>query len=138
MSRDTKTIGDRELDLLRWIAERGDASVGEAAQEFGVPRDLARSTVMTMMDRLRKKGHLDRRRRGGVYRYSSPSSSRELLHDVVHTFVESTLGGSVSPFVTYLVESDDLSEREIAELEQLVESLHSKRGGERSNGGGRG
>jgi predicted transcriptional regulator len=128
MSKDTKTIGDRELDLLRWIAERGDASVGEAAHEFGVPRDLARSTVMTMMDRLRKKGHLQRRRRGGVYRYSSPSSSRELLQGVVHTFVESTLGGSVSPFVTYLVESDDLSDREIAELEQLVESLHSKRG----------
>lgn len=123
-----KTIGDRELDLLRYIAERGDASVGEAAEEFGAPRGLARSTVMTMMDRLRKKGHLERRRQGGVYRYASPASTREVLHDVVASFVEGTLGGSVSPFVAYLADSGEVSESELAELEALVESLHARQG----------
>ena len=50
------TIGDQELALLQHIDESGAASVGEVAASFGEPRGLARSTVLTMMERLRGKG----------------------------------------------------------------------------------
>lgn len=121
-----KTIGDQELALLRWVAGRGGATVGEAAEGFGTARDLARSTVLTMMERLRKKGHLHRAKVEGVYRYSSPASPREVLRSVVETFVEQTLGGSVSPFVAYLAESGEVSEGELRELEELVARLQSR------------
>ena len=55
------TIGDQELALLHHIDECGHASVGEVAVGFGEPRGLARSTVLTMMERLRSKGYLKRR-----------------------------------------------------------------------------
>ena len=55
------SIGEQELALLRHIADRGSLTVGEASEEFGAPRGLARSTVLTMMERLRGKGHLGRR-----------------------------------------------------------------------------
>ena len=55
-----KTIGDQELALLQYIAEQGDASVGEVAAAFGESRGLARSTVLTMMERLRAKDYLQR------------------------------------------------------------------------------
>ena len=80
-----------------------------------------------MMDRLRAKGHLERRRVGGVFQYCSPRSSGELLHGAVRSFVEKTLDGSVSPFVSYLVESAEVSDEELAELEQLVAKLQSQR-----------
>ncbi len=121
-----KSIGDQELALLRWVAERGGATVGEAAEGYGAPRDLARSTVLTMMERLRAKGHLSRRKVEGVYRYSSPSSPTELLRGVVESFVQQTLGGSVSPFVAYLAETEGLTENEVEELEALVARLQSK------------
>ncbi len=121
-----KTIGDQELALLRWVAGRDGATVGEAAEGFGLPRGLARSTVLTMMERLRKKGHLLRAKVEGVYRYSSPASPREVLRSVVETFVEQTLGGSVSPFVAYLAESGEVSDEELRELEELVARLHHR------------
>jgi predicted transcriptional regulator len=120
------TIGDQELALLRWLAGCGGATVGEAVEGFGLPRGLARSTVLTMMERLRKKGRLRRAKVEGVYRYSSPDSPRELLRGVVETFVEQTLGGSVSPFVAYLAESGEVSDQELEELAELVERLHSR------------
>jgi len=120
------TIGDQELALLRWLAGRDDATVGEAVEGFGLPRGLARSTVLTMMERLRKKGRLRRAKVEGVYRYASPDSPRELLRGVVETFVEQTLGGSVSPFVAYLAESGEVSDEELEELEELVARLHSR------------
>ena len=121
------TIGDQELALLRYVAEAGPATVGEVAEGFGVPRGLARSTILTVMERLRKKGRLRRRKAGGVYRYSSPVPAGEVLRGVVQSFVETTLGGSVSPFVNYLAEAEDVSEEELAELAQIVARLSEKR-----------
>ena len=123
----TVRLGDQELALLTFVAERGGATVGEVADQFGAPRGLARSTVLTMMERLRQKRRLTRRRVDGVYRYFSPTSRRDVLRDVVQTFVEKTLGGSVSPFAAYLTESADLSEEEIAELQRVVSELRHKR-----------
>ena len=122
-----KTIGDQELALLRHIAEGGPASVGEVVEAFGAPRGLARSTVLTMMERLRQKGYLDREPVEGVYRYKAANSPGELLQGAVRTFVEKTLAGSVSPFVTYLTERSEVSDEELAELEQLVDRLKSRR-----------
>ncbi|HXO27752.1 MAG TPA: BlaI/MecI/CopY family transcriptional regulator [Thermoanaerobaculia bacterium] len=122
-----KSIGDQELALLRYVAEQGPVTVAQAVEGFGADRGLARSTVLTMMDRLRAKGHLERRRVGGVFQYSSPRSSGELLRGAVHSFVEKTLDGSLSPFVSYLVESAEVSDQELAELERLIAKLHSQR-----------
>jgi predicted transcriptional regulator len=122
-----KSIGDQELALLRHVAEVGSVTVAQAVEGFGAGRGLARSTVLTMMERLRAKGHLVRRRAGGVFRYTSPASAGEVLRGVVHSFVEKTLAGSVSPFVSYLVESAEVSDEELAELERLVAKLQSQR-----------
>lgn len=122
-----KTIGDQELSLLQYLGEQGGATVGQAAEGFGVPRGLARSTVLTMMERLRQKGHLDRRQAGGIYQYFSPASPGQVMLGVVQSFVEKTLGGSVSPFVTYLTEKAEVSDEDLAELEELVARLQSKR-----------
>lgn len=125
-----KTIGDQELALLRYVAEEGRVSVGQVAEGFGAPRGLARSTVLTMMERLRQKGHLDREPADGVYRYFSPLPSGEVMRGAVRSFVEKTLSGSVSPFVAYLTETAEVSsvsDSELAELEELVARLKSKR-----------
>jgi predicted transcriptional regulator len=122
----TARLGDQELALLTFIAEQGGATVGEVADRFGAPHGLARSTVLTMMERLRQKRRLTRRRVDGVYRYFSPTSRGEVLRDVVQAFVEKTLGGSVTPFVAYLTESADLSAQEIAELQRVVSELRER------------
>jgi predicted transcriptional regulator len=122
-------VGEQELVLLRWVAERGPVSVGEAAETFGAPRGLARSTVLTMMERLRAKKRLTRRRAGGVFLYRSPDAPEQVLRAAVSRFVEGTLGGSLSPFVRYLAEAEDLPEDEVAELQAIVARLRARRGG---------
>jgi predicted transcriptional regulator len=122
-----RSIGDQELALLRFVAERGTATVAQAVEGFGAARGLARSTVLTMMERLRAKGHLERHQADRVFHYSSPASAGEVLRGAVHSFVEKTLEGSVSPFVSYLVESAEVSDAELADLERLVAKLQSQR-----------
>lgn len=122
-----ESIGEQELALLRYIADRGTATVGEAAEEFGTARGLARSTVLTMMERLRRKGHLARRALDGVYRYRARSSSADLLKNAVHRFVERNLEGSVTPFLAYLSEAGSVSDAELRELEDIVARLGAAR-----------
>jgi predicted transcriptional regulator len=119
------SIGEQELALLRHIADRGGVTVGEAAEEFGAVRGLARSTVLTMMERLRRKGHLGRRLVDGVYRYRSRASSADLLKGAVQRFVERNLEGSVSPFLAYLSDAGSVSDAELQELEEIVARLQA-------------
>ena len=123
------SIGDRELELLRWVEARGGATVGEAAEEYGAEHRLARSTVLTMMERLRKKRLLRRRSVAGIYRYAVAVPARELTRAAVADFVEATLGGSVAPFVAYLAEREALEESQLDELELLVARLRERRSG---------
>lgn len=127
MTPSESTIGEQEMALLRHIADRGGITVGEAADEFGSGRGLARSTVLTMMERLRRKGHLSRRMADGVYRYRALSSSAELLKGAVQRFVERNLDGSVSPFLAYLSDAGELSDRERRDLERIVAKLDAQR-----------
>jgi predicted transcriptional regulator len=125
------SIGEQELALLRHIADRGSVTVGEAADQFGASRALARSTVLTMMERLRLKGHLGRRLVDGVYRYRTRASSADLLKGAVQRFVERNLEGSVSPFLAYLSDAGRLSDEELKELQDLVQRLRADRRKER-------
>ncbi|HZV20487.1 MAG TPA: BlaI/MecI/CopY family transcriptional regulator [Hyphomicrobiales bacterium] len=116
-------LGQQELEVLRYVADNAPISVRQVAEQFGEPRGLARTTILTMMERLRKKGFLTRRKGTGVFEYAPAVAKTEILHDLVQNFVEKTLGGSLSPFVAYLAESKDLSEDEINELKELIDRL---------------
>ena len=125
--RPRHSIGDQELALLRFVSEEGPSSVAHAVAGFGQPRGLARSTVLTMMERLRKKGYLTRRQVAGIYQYAPRTAPGQAIRQAVQVFVERTLGGSVVPFVAYLTERESLSDEEIAELESLVARLRDRR-----------
>jgi len=121
------SIGDQELALLHYLAEHQPASVGEVAASYGEDRGLARSTVLTMMERLRGKGYLKRRHVKGIYRYSTATGPGEAMRSAVGQFVEKTLSGSVSPFVAWMSERATVSDNELAELQALVAQLQSQR-----------
>ncbi|PZP63597.1 MULTISPECIES: BlaI/MecI/CopY family transcriptional regulator [Pseudoxanthomonas] len=122
-----KSIGDQELALLQYIGEQGEATVGEVAAGFGEARGLARSTVLTMMERLRTKAYLRRKQVDGVYRYAATAGQDAVVQGAVQSFVEKTLQGSVSPFVAWMSQRSEVSDDELAELEALVAKLQSQR-----------
>ena len=120
------TLGDQELEVLHFVAGRAPVTVREVADEWGVPRGRARTTILTMMERLRKKGYLvrDGADGDGSYKYHAAVAPKAVLHNLVRDFVRKTLGGSVTPFVAYLADTPDgLSDVEVAELRKLVADM---------------
>lgn len=119
--------GSQELAALRFLAEHGPLSAGQMAETFGAEHGLARSTVLTMMERLRKKGNLTRKRVNGVFVYASALDRAGVLNRAVGQFVERALQGSVSPIAAYLTEQGEVSEDELRDLRRAVRALKSKR-----------
>ena len=120
-------LGELQLEILRFLSVHGPLTVGEVTARFGEPRGLARTTVLTVMERLREKGYLSRTKQEGVFRYAPYAGKAEVLRDLVHDFVEKALQGSVSPFFAYLGEEKALSDEEIAALRQLLEAAAGKK-----------
>ena len=122
------SLGDQELTLLRYVTDYAPVTVREAAAQFGEPHGLARTTILTMMERLRTKGYLTRRKDAGAFEYRPVVAKTELMQTLVHDFVEKTLGGSLSPFVAYLTDAKGLSERELSDLRKLLDAKDAERG----------
>ncbi len=122
------SLGDQELTLLRYVTDHAPVTVREAAAQFGEPHGLARTTILTMMERLRRKGFLTRLKDAGAFEYRPVVAKTELLQNLVHDFVEKALGGSLSPFVAYLTDAQGLSERELSELRKLLDAKDAERG----------
>lgn len=126
MARRRKSLGRAELEILKYVADHQPISVRDVAEHASRKNGLARTTVLTVMERLRKKGYLTRRKAKGIYRYCLKLAKAELMQTLVRDFVDGVLGGSVSPLTAYLDQTADLSDEEIARLRQLVQRLDSE------------
>lgn len=123
------SLGVQEAAVLRFIAERAPVPARAVIEKFAAEQDLARTTILTKLERLRKKGYLTRRRRQGVFYYSPRLPQDEVQQGLVRRFVEKTLGGSVSPVVAYLAGIEAISDEDLAELQRLAGELKAKRAG---------
>jgi predicted transcriptional regulator len=121
-----KSIGQAESEILRFIADRQGATVTEVADYMAETKGQSRNTVMTVMERLRAKGFLERSKDEGVYRYEAHAPKERVMEGLVQDFVDGVLGGSVSPLVAYLTKRIDVTDEQARELKELVERLKEK------------
>ena len=119
-------LGDQELEVLQFISEHAPITAREIAEGYGQERGLAKTTVLTVVERLRKKGYLMRRRRDGIFHYALRVPQNEVLQDLVRQFVQKTLAGSVSPVVAYVAHGHPLTDTDLEALQQLVDMLKAE------------
>jgi len=131
MADSSTVLGSTEIEILRFLSDHSPLSVGEVADHFAGTTGQARTTILTIMERLRAKGHLSRTRVSGTFHYSPVVAKDDLFRGLVKSFVDKTLAGSVSPFVAYLSECGPVSEEVLKQLKQLVRDLDQSRKGTR-------
>jgi BlaI family transcriptional regulator, penicillinase repressor len=111
-------LGPSELELLNMVWGAGGLTVRDAYEETRKTRNITLPAVMLSMNRLVKRGLLEKSasKRGAVYR---PAVSRDqVASSLIGDIVNRVLQGSVSPILSHLVEK--MSEGELAELRKLL------------------
>jgi predicted transcriptional regulator len=91
-----------ELECLKALWALGEGNVRDVVNQLAPSRRLAYTTVMTLLDRLVKKGGARRRKVGRRFLYT-PVLSREALRRVaVRELAESLFDGSRDELLAYL------------------------------------
>src|SRR3954447_4662359 len=120
-----RQLGPLEDELMQALWAAGDATVRELVDEAVV--DGAYTTIMTTLDRLYKKGLLERSPEGRAFRYRPKQSEAELQQGVVAAGLRELLSASRSKEapLSFLVET--ISEHDAALLDELQQAVEKKR-----------
>ena len=111
-----------ELDVMKVLWQQGRSNVREVHEELSRRYDWAYSTTKTTMDRMVRKGLLERQEFHGVFLYR-PLISRPLgLARLVQEFADRVLELNAAAVVPLFAEGGNLTTQELAELEQLLEA----------------
>ena len=127
MAKQPEPIGQVQLEILHYVADHHPVRVSDVAEYFARTAGKARTTVLTVMEKLREKGYLVRKKQNGAFHYAPRLAKNEVMASVVQRFIDESLGGSVSPFIAYLAETRDLSDAELAKLKDLVRGFEGRR-----------
>jgi predicted transcriptional regulator len=124
-------LGDLERAVMEHLWARAEAgsepvTVREVHEGIGAERALAYTTVMTVLDRLHKKGLVSQRRDGRAYRYA-PAATREQL---TAQTMRDTLGTLDPPDrrAAMLHFLDDATSEEIDDLRAALAALEARQG----------
>ena len=117
---DTQQLTPLELEIMNVLWETGPANV-QTVQAHMQGRELAYTTVQTMLNILHRKGKLKRRLRGRAFEYSATVSEAKALGHAVRDLVDRMFGGSSEELVMSLIKSRQIDATKIAELTRRLE-----------------
>jgi BlaI family transcriptional regulator, penicillinase repressor len=114
------TLTPQELELMKIVWQKGQATVRDVYETLLEHRKIAYTTVMTMMRVLEKKGYVKTQRVNRAYVYRPARPQRQVVRSMVREFVDRVFNGSAQPLLVHLVEDRRLSPEEVEELERLI------------------
>jgi BlaI family transcriptional regulator, penicillinase repressor len=112
-----------ELEIMHVLWESGPANV-QAVQK-ALKRELAYTTVQTMLNILHRKGRVKRALHDRAYVYKPAVSRKKALGDMVGDMVEKMFGGSAESLVLSLVDAKRLTPEKLERLRKMVEQAQS-------------
>jgi BlaI family transcriptional regulator, penicillinase repressor len=93
-----------ELDCMNMLWPMGEGTVREIRDALAPRRPRAYTTIMTIMDRLARKGVVERRKTGRAYTYRPNLSAETARAQALAQVIESFFGGSKESLMAHLDE----------------------------------
>ena len=108
-----------ELEIMHVLWAQAPANVQTVQQHL--PRELAYTTVQTMLNILHRKGKVKRTLKDRAYLYKPVVSRSQVVGQHMSDIVDRLFGGSAESLVMSLVEMKHLSPKKLARLQKLLE-----------------
>jgi len=122
--RKTERLTPLELEIMEVLWETGAANVQTVQQRL--KRELAYTTVQTMLNILHRKGKVKRALKDRAYFYKPAVSRRQVVRQAVNDLVEHLFGGSVESLVMSLVETKHLTPEKMDRLNTLLKEAEEE------------
>jgi predicted transcriptional regulator len=116
-------LGETEMEVLHHVWDLGEATVADVRERILEDREVAYTTIMTVMKKLAEKGYLTYHKEGRSYVYAPAQQPNDVQHSLLQRLMDKVFHGSPTALVQTLVQREDLSATERRELKSLIDAL---------------
>ena len=119
-----QTLTPLELEIMQVLWQDGPSTVNEVRPKLRA--GLAYNTVQTMLNVLLRKGKVRRTQEGRAFRYRAAVDRKQATGNAVQDLVLRMFGGSPEALLMAMVESKQISPRQLQHLSELVAVAEKK------------
>jgi predicted transcriptional regulator len=123
---DEKLLTDTELELMTILWKLGEGSVADVINGLKAGRDLAYTSVSTILRILEQKKILKTRKEGRGHIYIPAIDKAEYEAKTVKHMVSRVFDGTPTALVKQLVSSVPMDSKQIEELRKIINEAGSK------------
>jgi BlaI family transcriptional regulator, penicillinase repressor len=115
------SLTDLQLAVMKAVWQIGEGTVSQVLAVLSAEgRELAPTTVATLLQRLGKQGWVKHRKNGRQLLYRAKVREADAAKSMLNRLLSSFFGGKVSALTAQLLESEQLSSQELRELRELI------------------
>jgi BlaI family penicillinase repressor len=111
-----------QLDLLRALWARGEATVTAVHEHIAGRHTLSAASVATVLKRLEKRGLIAHRIDGRAYVYRALVAEADIAERALDATVQQVFEGDLEAFTAQLLRRSDVSAADLARIRALIEA----------------
>lgn len=120
MSSEDTSLSELQLELMRVLWVRGEASTADVAEVLANSRGLAHTTIATLLSRLEKRGVVASRRDGRQLVYRALVAQGEVQRSMVSGLLDNLFGGDARALLAHLVREEEIAPGDLDRMRELL------------------
>ncbi|HEX9004000.1 MAG TPA: BlaI/MecI/CopY family transcriptional regulator [Blastocatellia bacterium] len=117
-----QVLGKLEAEVMQILWQQPGQAVSEVEAQLRRQREVARTTVLTTLDRMHNKGYLTREKQGKAFVYSPRYSRVDFEREMAQEVLGALLGGLGEPLLSTFVELVGEDDGNLDRLEALIKA----------------
>jgi predicted transcriptional regulator len=114
---------ESELEILRVLWERGEATVREVHEELSKTKDAGYTTTLKLMQIMHEKGMVKRDESNKTHKYIPLLSQEKTQKQFVGKMIDTLFSGSSTQLVMQALGNHKASKEELEEIQKLIDNL---------------
>src|SRR5436190_4069435 len=119
----TPTLTPQELAIMKVVWDLETATVRDVYERLRSSRDVAYTTILTMMKILEQKGYVKKSRADRAFVYRPTHPRQQVLGGMVREFLDRVFDGASKPMLLHLVKQTKLTDKERKALLRAIEEV---------------
>ena len=116
----THRLGDLQLKIMQVLWQRGEGAVSDVFAVVSKERDLAYTTIATMLRKMEARGLVAHRAEGRTFIYRAAIDEHAVTSNMSEHLLDRFFEGSLADLVSHLLATREVSRAELAKIEKLI------------------
>jgi BlaI family transcriptional regulator, penicillinase repressor len=122
-----KRLGDLQLRIMKILWERQEATVADVLQALNDDGDFAYTTIATMLRKMEARALVGHRIDGRTFIYRAVVGEADVNRSLTDHWIDRLFQGSLAEAVSHLLNTRDVSQQELRQLEKLIAERRKSR-----------